>query len=95
MNVEIFSQSTPTDENTITHLLKKTLGTNKGNVLLSATHRNNEYVSVAYLEGLHDIMGLAASLPTLLVWMACHRGSSEHVGGNEISLLMVQSYSWG
>ena len=34
-----------------------------------------------------DTTGLAASLPTLPVGLACHRRSSKHVGANEMSLL--------
>ena len=34
-----------------------------------------------------DTTGLAASLPTLPVGLACHGRSSEHVGKNEMSLL--------
>ena len=34
-----------------------------------------------------DTTGLAASLPTLPVGLACHGRNSEHVGGNEMSLL--------
>ena len=34
-----------------------------------------------------DTTGLAASLPTLPVGLACHGRSSEHVGENEMSLL--------
>jgi len=34
-----------------------------------------------------DTTGLAASLPTLPVFLACHGSSSEHVGKNGMSLL--------
>ena len=34
-----------------------------------------------------DTTGLAASLPTLPVGLACHGRSSEHMGANEMSLL--------
>jgi len=40
---------------------------------------------VLSLPGL-DTTGLAASLPTLPVGLACHGRSSEHVGENEMSL---------
>jgi len=59
----------------------------KKDTMLKAKRPNPWYQDRAGLPGL-DTTGLAALLSTLLVGLARHGRSSEHVGENEMSLLI-------